>query len=290
MNKKLMAAAGVVGGAIALFVGGQVFASRAAAKEVDKAIAGVSQFVDIDYKKVNASLLSRSTKVKDITLSPVGSGEQFKVNEVVVHKYDTSNEIPTNVNMAINGMELNMAAMGENANSLKELGYDKPLSVNFATEYQYQEKEKEVHLQKFKVGAEEVGDMDVSVHLSNVSLDPAAMASMPFSLLGMVFHSATFTYDDDSLVTRMFDTAAAAQGVSVEELKKEAIASLEKDLASGEEGLSKELVEEMKKFIQNPSGFSVSMEPEKPVPVSELMTTGGDPTKVIELLNVRFKS
>ncbi len=285
-----MAAVGVVGGAIALLAGGQVFASRAAAKEVDKAIASVSQFVDVDYKKVNASLFGGGTTVKDITLSPVGSGENFKINEVVVHKYDTKNEIPTNVNMAVNGMMLNMADMGESASSLKELGYDKSLSVNFATEYQYQEEEKEIRLKKFQMGADDVGDMDVSVHLSNVSLDPASMASMPFALFGMVFHSATLTYDDDSLVTRMFDAAAAAQGVSVEALKKEAITSIDKDLASGETGLSKEVAAEMKKFIQDPSGFSVSMEPKEPVPVSDLMTTGGDPDEIIKLLNVRFKS
>jgi hypothetical protein len=289
--KKKWIAAGVVGSAIALVAGGQVFISRAAAKEVDKAIGSVSEFVEVDYKKVSASLLGGGTKVKEIVISPVGSQEQYKVNEVVVYKYDTTqDDVPTNVNMAVNGMELNTASMGESASTLKEYGYEGPLSVNFATEYQYQEKEKEIHLKQFKVGAEKMGDLDMSVHLSNISLDPATVASMPFSLLGMVFHSATFTYDDDSLVTRMFDSAAAAKGVSVEAFKKEAIASLEKDLASGEEGLSKELVEEVKKFIQDPSGFSVSMEPKEPVPISDLMTTGGDPNKIIELLNVRFKS
>lgn len=299
MNKKLIAAAGVAGGAIALFVGGQVFASRNAAKGVDKAIASVSEFVDVDYKKVNGSLFGGSTKVKDITLTPVGSQEQLKVNEIVVYKYDTQNEIPSNVKMAVNGMVLDMAGEGGSDSALKQLGYenplkqfgyDKPLSVNFATEYQYEEEKKDIQLKKFKVGAKEVGDLDVSVHVSNVALDPTTMAGMPFSLFGMVLHSATFTYDDDSLMKRMFDTAAAAQGVSVEALKKEAIASLEQDLAATEAGPSKELAAEMKKFIQNPSGFSVSMNPKKPVPISDLMTTGGDPNQVIELLNIRFKS
>jgi hypothetical protein len=290
VNKKVVAALGVVGGAIALFAGGQAFVSHAAAKEVDKAIDSVSEFVEVDYKKVKASLLGGGTHVRDLVISPVGSGEEFKVDEVVVYKYDTQNEIPTHVNMAVNGMVLDIADTGGKTNSLKEFGYDKPLLVNVATEYQYQEAEKEIHLKKFKMGAKDMGDMDLSVHLSNVSLDPATMASMPFALFGVVFHSATFTYDDDSLMTRMFDSAAAAQGVSVEAFKKEAIASIDKDLASGEAGVTKEVAAEMKKFIQDPSGFSVSMEPEKPVPVSDLMATGGDPNKIIELLNIRFKS
>ncbi len=291
MNQKVITVAGVVGGAIALFAGGQAYVSYAAAKEVDKAIDSVSEFVTVDYRKVNASLLGGGTHVKDIVVSPVGSGEQYTLDEVVVYDYDqTADDIPTHINMAVNGMALDLASMGENANSLKEFGYDEALSVDFATEYQYQEAEKEVRLKKFKVGAKDVGDLDVSVHLSNISLDPATMASMPFSMFGMVLNEAKITYDDDSLVTRMFDTAAAAKGVSVAELKKEAIASLEPDLASGEAGLTKELVAEMKDFINDPKGFSVSMSPTNPVPVSELMTTGGDADQIIRLLNVRFES
>lgn len=290
-QKKIIAIAGGVGGVVALFVGAQLVASRMATKEVDKAIASVSDLVEVDYKRVNASLLGGGTQVKDVTLSPVGSGEQYQIDEIVVYDYKaTENDIPTRINMAINGMALDVGAMGESASSLKEYGYGDALSVNFSTQYTYQEAEKEVRLEKFKMGADEVGDLDVSVHLSNIVFDPATVAAMPFSLFGTVFHEATITYDDDSLVTRMFDTAAATAGVSVADLKKEAIASLEKDLASGDKSLSQELVAEMKNFINNPDGFTVSINPDEPVPFSALLGTGGDPDKLIELLNVRFES
>ncbi|MEM6449249.1 MAG: hypothetical protein AAF703_02940 [Cyanobacteria bacterium P01_D01_bin.105] len=292
MNKKILAAAGtVVGGAIALFVGAEFFASKVAAKEVDKAIDSVSEFADIDYQKVDASLLGGGVKVKGITIAPTGSGEQYRVDEVVVYDYDaTEEDVPAALNMAINGVALNLADMGEQGTALKEFGYSDELSVNFATKYAYKEDEQEVRLEKFEVGADDVGDLDVSLHLSNVSMDPAAMANMPFALLGMTFHEAEITYDDDSLVTRMFETAAAAEGVSVEELKKEAIAGLEADLASGDDDLSKELVEEMKAFINNPDGFSIKFSPDEPVTFSQFMETGGDPTALVNLLNVRFES
>ncbi len=290
MNKKAIAALGVVGGAIALLVGGQVYVSYAATKEVNKAVNSVSGFVTVDYKKVNASLLGGGTHVKDVVVSPVGSGKQYSVDEVVVHNYDkTADDVPKHVNIAVNGMALDPASMGENASALKEFGYDKALSVNFATDYQYQEAKKEVR-QEFKMGAKDVGDLDVNLNLSNVSMDPATVASMPFSMLGVVLNGAKITYADDSLVTRMFDTAAASQGVSVAEFKKQAIASLEESLASGKAGPTKELVAEMKDFINNPKGFSVSMNPAKPVPFNELITTGGDADKIIKLLNLRFES
>lgn len=291
MNKKMIAALGGVVGAIALIAGAQAYVSYAAAKEVDQAIEGISEFVSVDYRKVSASLLGGGTHVKDIVVTPVGSGEQYKLNEVVVYDYDqTADEVPTHINLAVNGMALDPASMGASASSLKEFGYDEALWVDFATEYQYQEDDQEVRLKQFKVGAKDVGDLDVSLHLSNISLDPATVASMPFSLFGLVLNQAKITYDDDSLVTRMFDTAAKAKGVSVAAVKKEAIARLEADLASGEASLTQELVAEMKNFINDPSGFSLSMSPAQPVPLSDLMTTGGDPDKIIELLNVRFES
>ncbi len=289
MNKKVIAGVGVVGGAIALLAGAQIYVSKAAQKEVDEAISSVSELVDIDYKKVNASLLGGGTRVKDITLSPVGTGETFNVDEVVVYNYDEKGDIPTYLNVAVNGMALKVADLGENAASLKEFGYGDTLSVNFATEYQYEEDEKEVRLKKFQVGAEDMGDFDMTLYLSNISLDAASVASMPFSLFGMVFHEAQINYKDDSFVTRVFDTAAAANGVSVDEFKKEAIADLNKSLAEGDETLSQELVDEMTDFINDPDGFSVSIDPENPVPVSDLMGAGGT-EDIIELLNVQFKS
>jgi hypothetical protein len=290
MNKKVIAGLGVVGGAIALLIGGQAVASHKAAQEVDKAIAGVAPFVDIDYKKVNSSLLGRSTRVKDIVITPVGSSEKYTVDEIVVYQYKEKDNIPTAVNMAVKGMALDPEAMGESAASLKEFGYEGPLLVDLTTEYQYQAEEKDIRLKHFKIGSKDMGDMDVSLHLSNISLDPTTMASMPFSLFGAVFHEAKIVYDDDSLAKRMFEASAKAQGKSIEDFKKEAIASLDSDLANGEAGLTKELATELKDFINNPDGFTVSVSPAKPVAFSELMTTGGDTQKVIELLNIKFES
>jgi len=291
MNKKVLAVAGVVGGAIGLFIGADFLASQVAAKEVDKAIDNVSEFVDIDYKKVDASLFGGGTKVKDITISPNGGGEAYSVKEVVVYNYDaTAEDVPTEIDMAINGMALKLSDMGEQGTALKDFGYGEELSVNFATKYEYEENEKTIRLEKFEVGADEVGDLDVSLHVSNVSLDPASIALMPFSLFGMTFHEAEIRYDDDSLVKRMFETAAAAEGISVEELKQEAIKGLEADLANGEEGLSADLVKEMKAFINNPEAFSITFSPAEPITLTQLMEAGGDPNTIVELLNVQFES
>jgi hypothetical protein len=288
MNKKVWIGAGVLG-AIALIIGTKVVVSRAAAQELNKAIADVSDYVDIDYQKVDVSLLGRGTTVKDVVITPAASGNALRVDEMTLYKYKDQDNVPTYLSMAVKGIALDETALGENAEMFSELGYDKQLSANIITEYEYEADDKTVELKQLKFGADQVGDMEVTLELGNIALDQAAMQSFPFSLLGAQFEGAKITYKDDSFVERLFETTAAAEGISVEEAKAEAIAGLEDEVANSEAPLSPEFVEEMKDFIEDPDSFSITFDPEQPVPLTALMTIGG-PEDLVELLNVQFES
>jgi len=287
MNKLALVGMGV-GGAIALALGGKAVVSQVAAKEIDQAIEDVSDYVDIDYQKVDVSLLGRGTAVKEVVITPVSSGKPIKVDELVLYDYDEENEIPTHVSLAVNGVAVESSSLGENAAMFSELGYEKTLSANFATEYHYDEAAQTVSLKQVKVGADDMGDFEMSFQFSNVNLDEEAIATLPFSLLGMEFSSAKITYKDDSFVERLFETTAAAEGISVKEAKAAAIKGLEtEDAELG--ALPEDFVQEMKSFIDDPDSFSVTFSPDNPVPLTSFMTVTG-PEDVIELLNVKFES
>ena len=286
MDKKVLAGVGI-GGAIALFLGGQAVASHMAAKEVDKAIADMSDFVDVEYKKVNHSLLGRGTSVQDVVITPVLSGEPITVNEVVLYDFQQKDDVPTYMKFAVNGVSLKDSA--ETSEMFADLGYEKDVAANFATEYEYEADGQTMRLKKFEVGADNVGDIEMNFQVSNVSLDEESLASFPFSLFGAEFHNAKITYKDDSFIERIFETTAEEQGISVKEAKENAIADLEADFQSGESGLPEEFVNEMKNFIQDPDRFTITFNPEQPVPMTSFMAVEG-PEDVIELLNVRFES
>ncbi len=288
MNKKLWIGAGAVG-AIALIIGGKVLVSRAAAKELDKAIADVSEYVDVDYRKVDVSFLGQGTTVKDVVVTPVASGNAIRIEEITLYKYEDENEIPTYLNMAVEGIALDATALGANAEMFSELGYGKELSANIVTEYEYEAGEKTVELKRLKLGADKVGDMEMTLDLGNIILDEATISSLPFSLFGAQFEGAKITYEDNSSVERLFETTAAEEGLSVKEVKEGAIAGLEDEVASSKNPLSPEFVKEMKDFISDPDSFSITFDPEQPVPLSALTTIGG-PEDLVELLNVRFES
>ncbi len=287
MNK-VWAGVGAVGGAIALVLGGQFFVSRAAAKEVDKAIDSVAEFVDIDYQRVNASLLGRGTRVKGIVISPVDTSEQYTIDEVVVYRYRAQNDIPTYLNMAVNGMQLSPAALGENAETLKMLGYDKAPAIDLKAEYEYEKDNQSVRLKKLKLSAEDVGNLDVSFHLSNLAWDKSTLESLPLSLIPVQLNEAEIVYRDDSFMPRMFDTTAAANGTSVKQVKQDLVGNLSANPEMAKM-LGENQLKEIQKFIDNPEGFTINFAPEQPVPFSSLMAAEGTES-MIEQLNIRFKA
>ncbi|MEL6602394.1 MAG: hypothetical protein AAFP20_04110 [Cyanobacteria bacterium J06614_10] len=288
MNKKILAGVGV-GSVLALFFGGKAVVSHVAAKELDKAIEEVSAFVDVDYQKVDVSLLGRGTTVKNMVITPVASGVPITVDEMTLYDYKDKNEVPTYLNLAVKGISLSPEALGDNAELFSELGYEKDLSANFATEYEYKEGEKTVRLKQLRLGADDVGNVEMNFRFSNVSLDQNAIASLPLSLFGMEFHEAKITYKDDSFMERLFETTAAAEGISVEEAKSAAIQGLEQELEAGNSPLPDTFVSEMKDFINDPDSFSLTFSPSDPVPFSSFASVGG-PEEMIELLNVKFES
>jgi len=287
MDKKVLAGVGI-GGVVALFLGGNAIASRIAAKQVDQAIADVSEFVEIDYRKVDQSLLGRGTTVKDVVITPVLSGDSIAVDEVVLYDFKQKNDVPTYMKFAVNGLSLTEESM-ETSELFTDLGYEGEVAANFETEYEYEEDGQMMRLKKFEVGAKNVGDIEMNFQFSNISLDEEAIASLPFSLFGAEFHNARISYKDDSFIERVFETTAAAEGISVEEAKESAIADLEADFQTGESGLPEEFVSEMKAFIQDPDRFTITFSPDEPVPMSSFLGVEG-PEAVIELLNVKFES
>ena len=286
MDKKVLAGIGV-GGVIAIALGSKAVVSHFAKKEVDQAIADVSEFVEVDYKKVDRSFLSGGTKVKDVSITPVGTADTIQVDEIVLYDFDQKDDVPTYMNFEVNGIALDLATMEDNGANLAELGYEGVLSGDFSTEYEYEEASQTVRLKNIEMGAEDFGTIAFNMELANVSLDEDAIATFPLSLFGAEFINAKITYEDDSFVERILKSGAEAEGITLEEAKEALIADLEAE-ADGD-ALPANFVAEMKDFINNPDSFSMTFSPEQPVPFSSFLELN-TPEAVVDRLNVSFES
>ena len=294
MNKKILAAVGLGGtAAIAVFAGSRLISAPAAIQEVDQAIAALSPVADVEYQKVSAPLFGGvfggNTTVKNVSITPVGTTEPIKANALVVHRYEkNADNVPTDVSLEMKGIQVAGADLAGEG-TLTDLGYGEDLSLNMTGDYRYDEEAKAIRLEKLKMGADDMGDLEVSLHVENITLDEEAIASFPFSFFGMEFHSAEISYKDNSFIKRMFDTAAAAEGVSVKEYKATLISDFETEMAKTGEELPPELIEAFKDFINNPKGFSITASPDNPISLTEIMLAGEN-EDIVELLNLRFRS
>ena len=122
MSKKQITGIGILVVLIAIYAGVKMYASNVAERKVNEAIAKVSKYADIDYKKVSLNLLWMDVKISGILVSPAGSKEKLKIDEIVIHDIDYKADIPAFLSISCNGIELNMEELGEKAKQLRELG------------------------------------------------------------------------------------------------------------------------------------------------------------------------
>ena len=188
---------------ISVYVGVKAYAEKVAEKEVDIAIGKVAKFVDIDYEKVSVDPLGLNTHIKSITISPVGQKEKTTIDDIVIFKIDDKEKIPSYLHMSINGINIDIDSLG---NEAKELGYDN-IRSNVELDYKYDSKEKDFYLKKLNYGAEKIGTINLSFHISNIDLNPDNFAFLLFSMPQILIHNAELTYSDDSLMPRLHPPA-----------------------------------------------------------------------------------
>ena len=288
--KKIVVGIGVVVVLIAVYFGVKIYAENIAEKKVNEAIAKAAVFSDIDYKNVNVDLLSMDVRVSDIVVSLVNTQNKIKIGEIVLYDIDDKSDIPSFLSMAINGIELNIQNLGENVTELTKLGYKDKLLVNLTTDYAYSKEKKELHIKGLGIGADEAGEIRVSLRLGNITLESEELLELLASYQQIIFHEAKIEYTDDSLVERLIELLAKEQQVTKEDYTKIGVRNIEAAIAEEKDEYVKNVLSQIKGFIINPKRISISASPSKPQPLGRIMRTmnSDDPKDIINFLNIQI--
>jgi len=289
MTKKQITGIGIAVLLIAIYFGVKMYASNVAEDKVNEAIAKAANFADIDYKKVSVNLLGLDLRVSDILVSPAGSKEKIKIDEIIIYDIDDKADIPTFLSMSCNGIELNIKDLGEKAKELRKLGYNDKMKVNLNVEYTYDKEKNELDIKKLGMGADEAGEISVSFRLGNINLVPEEIAGLLFTFPQVVFHEAKIQYVDDSLVERLMKVGAEKTQTNVNDFKEALIQEVEKEIEKEKDDFTKKALNEIKEFLEDPEEFSISASPSKPRPLGRIMRVD-DPKDLIKLLNIQIKS
>lgn len=280
----------------AIYFGIKTFASGAAEKEVSATVEKFSEFVNIEYDDVDVTPIAQHVTISNITISPkkklgVGQEDPVKVQELTIYDIDDKageERIPEYIDVEMKGIEFDIDDLGEDADDLRALGYEGMVLVDMRMDYKYDDDKKELKVKNFTIGSDEMGELKMSFHLSNIDLNPNMN---PFGLMmSVMFHGGAIEYKDHSFVERAMKKEGENNNMSIAAFKEHLLKSIDEEIGrEPESDFAKDAMNEMKDFIKNPKQISISANPQRPINAGNFMNSSA-PEEIIELIGLKIKS
>ena len=287
MNKKLVLRVCLALAVLGIYMGVKMVVSNIAEKRVNESIAEVSDFVEIEYRRVDVDLVRFDFHLSDVLVSPIGTEEKVKVEKIVIKKLDHKSDIPAFLDVAVKGIEIRQ--LKKDAMAIRDLGYEDELRLNLHFNYHYDKQKKELDVKKISVGADGAGRLETRFRFGNIDLNTKNMFAILLAYPRILIHDAKLIYIDNSLVERLMRSAARKENKDVKEYQKDLIQKINEEIEIEKSDFSKTALNAIKDFLENPRKLSISASPESPQSLKGIIDVD-KPQDLIPLLNIRIES
>jgi hypothetical protein len=275
---------------VAGYFGAKFMAENVAEQKVKEFFAGMDDVAHAQYGKVEVDLFSHEAVIHDLTIAVLG-GKDIDVRKFTLSRYEEKDGLPSALKVRFEGVTLPVTPeyFAGSAADMKAMGYDE-FHCDYAMDYEYREKEKSFELRDFSLAVADAGQLSLSLRLANVNMKDLVAGGASSMLVGI--EGATLRYEDDSLLGRAVKAAAQEQGLSEEQLMEQFHAGIdgeiERNRAKGE-NFTVQVLEQLRRFVDNRKSISVSASPAEPVAVLQLLGLD-DAAKVVRALGVRVEA
>lgn len=289
MKNKLIVGIGSAVVFVFMFIGVKIYASNIAKEKLDMAIEDIASHATVDYGNINIDLLTFDAHISDVVISAIKSKDKISISEIVIHDIDEESDIPLFMNISLNGIDLFENKFIDKEKIIKKLGYKESVPLNISVDYFYNKEDHIINLNKLNFSADNVGEMDVSFRLGNIDLNPQKNTHIFSVLPKIILHNVKVAYRDESLIEALQALAANDKNKSMEAIKTEAINDINQIIKRETDDFTKNALNEIKNFINNPESLTISLAPTKPLALGKLLHTK-ERKDLIRLLNVEVKS
>ncbi|MEJ2345174.1 MAG: hypothetical protein P8076_05990 [Gammaproteobacteria bacterium] len=282
-GRKIAAVAAVVAIAAAAAFGVKLYQNRDAAQRADAFLQHtLGKLGDTHYQSASRSMSGVLT-IHGLTLKPKGRPNEYRIGELVVHRYDNQHRTPNFAHIEARGVKLDMSSLPDPraALFLGMMGYQN-LTADVEVNYNYKPAAKTVSV-AFREDVKDMGELKLDLDLNNVAVEQAL-----FTYPAIELKRAQVTYRDESLIKRLLKMAAAQSGVSEKDLIARIQGQLDQKMAQTKTRLEAKALTEVKHFLDNRGSLTVSVEPSQPVRLAELK--GLAPDTAAERLNIHVTS
>lgn len=282
-GRKIAAVAAVVAIAAAAGFGVKVYQNRDADQRADAFLQRTfGKLGEAHYHDASRSMSGVLT-IHGLTLKPKGRTNEYRINELVVHRYDDQHSTPNFAHIEARGVKLDMTSLPDPraAMFLGMMGYQ-DLTADLEVNYDYQPAAKTVSV-AFREDVKDMGELKLDLDLNNVAVERAL-----FTYPAIELKRAQVTYRDESLIDRLLKMAAAQSGLSEKDLIARIKGRLDQKMTQTKTRLEAKALAEVKHFLGNRGSLTVSVEPSQPIRLAELK--GLAPDAAAERLNVQVTS
>ena len=244
---------------------------------IDNEISIVSPVADIAYEKLKVNLLAQKFTLQNILIIPVSTGETIRINELIIQNCKFEDSIPVNLTMEVNGLFINQnsALIKSFCPYLYDMGYDE-INADIKCSYIFKKKENEFRLTSLNLNANNMGNLEFALFLSDFNLDKILSnsenpADFIFSLAGISITGAKLKYEDFSLAKRLISTDLINRTEPLISFIKNITVKLENEISHMGNSPSKQLLISLLNFIKKPDQINIIAAPFHPVPLSRFV-------------------
>ncbi|PVB60730.1 hypothetical protein DCO57_16095 [Labrenzia sp. 011] len=202
--------------------------------------------------------------------------------------------VPTSVYVKNDGIQVPVGTI-EDADAralLQALGLE-TLEWSDETRLYWDEATLELRLERLMLDLKGLGRAEASARFANVPKtlfeDPEGQGQM--AAIVAQFVDASVVYTDDGLTTKGLAHVAGQQGIPENVFREALVAQAAGATAMiGNEAFTQMVSEAASTFLENPKEFRVTLKPEKPVPMTQILGSMATPQLLPDLLNVKIEA
>lgn len=273
------------------FIGVKLYGEKKAQETIDDEIARIAPFASVTYDGVSFNPLTLKTCINDIKIAPNGSTSEYTIRDITVNRYDTSSASPQYVDVMVNGIFLDLKSeavtgdMAEAAAILAQVGYDS-LDIDMGIKYDYAAANKDMDF-AYSIKIKDMGAIGFSMGVGNMELSENSMAALLFDYTSLTIRNMRVDYKDDSLTSRIVTMMAKQQGATEEELMEMANSTIDMEIESEEDETGLMVLKAVKKFLNDPKAFVITLTPEQPVSLGEFEKQS--PEETLRMMNFNIQ-
>lgn len=234
------------------------------------------------------SLLYDTGTASGISIKPEDQDTPLTVEAVTINLSDVVDYVPQKSDGEIRAVSIPGAYFEDGQPvSLDALGYDN-LVLDMAWNGGRDAQTKMLSVEEFTLSMRDGGSLAISGEIGNVPTSGSVDSEQAMEVLaGLSLQSLSLTYMDNSLASRILDSAAQMQGVDRDQYVNQLAAALPFFLAAlRNPDFQTKVADAIGAFLKNPQSLKIELKPEAPVSGAEIMgLVGTAPQALPDRLN-----